>query len=364
MRISTKKELLLDGIQAVIGVVTSKNTLPILSNILIESDKNKVRFTATDLDIGMTTEKETDVIEDGSITAPAKRFIDIVKELPEGKVELYTKKNHMVIIESKGIIFKILGIPKDEFPTLPNIDNKKTLSLKQPDLKKMLEMTCFAMSNDETRYVLNGVCFIVAKELIKTVATDGRRLAIVSKKNETSFKEDEKVIIPTKTIQALVHALKEKGEVKITFSQNQIMFTVDELRIVSRLIEGEFPNYEQAIPKETKNKIKVSKDRLSAAIKRASLLTTPESQAIKLQVGKDSLIVSKITPEIGETQEDVEASYGGEGFLIGFNPTYLLDVLKAIGEQELAIELSGPDKPAVIRVDEEYIYIVLPMQIT
>jgi len=364
MRISINKEPLLAAIQSVIGVITTKNTLPILSNILIETSKTDVKLTATDLDIGMVVTTPADIVEEGSITIPAKRLIDIVKELPEKQVEVYTKKNNTVVIESEGILFKILGIPKDEFPKLPTLEKEEELVLKQCNLKRMIEMTSFAMSHDETRYVLNGICLVISKKFIRMVATDGRRLTIVTEQNETGFKEEKTAIIPTKTIQELTRSLEGDENVQIGFSKNQAMFQLGELFIISRLIEGEFPNYEQAIPKKSDNKVKVKKEELVAAVKRANLLTTPESQAIKLQLAKNKLVVSKTTPEIGEAREDLAAEYSGEDLLIGFNPAYLLDVLKCIKEEDVAIELTGPEKPAVIRIKDSYIYIVLPMQIT
>lgn len=363
MRIKTEKTTILQGLQDVIGVVSSKNTLPILSNVLIETDKGELRLTTTDLDIGMTTQIPTSVIEEGAITAPAKRLIDIIKELPDREIEVYTKKNNVVVIESGEIVFKILGVPRDEFPKLPTFADEEQLILKQAVFKKMLSMTNFAISHDETRYVLNGTCFIVTNELIRMVATDGRRLAIITQPNDTKLKTEKKIIIPSKTTQELIRSLKDDGEIKITFSKNQAMFQIGGLVMVSRLIEGEFPNYEQAIPKQIKNKLRIDQERLFSAIKRASLLTTPESQAIKLQLQKNRLTISKSTAEIGEVKEDMQAEYDGEEFLIGFNPGYLIDVLKNTEEKTVEIELAGPDKPGVMRVKEDYIYIVLPMQI-
>jgi len=364
MRISALKSDFLEDLNVVSSVITSKNTLPILSNLLIEARK-RVELIATDLDIGITIEKDVEILEEGAITAPAKRFVDILKELPEGKVEIYTKKNHMVIIEGEGVQFKILGIPKEEFPTLPKIEEKEEIIIKQKELKEMLLKTSFSMSQDETRYVLNGICFLINKEEDRMVATDGRRLSIATRKKTNKTQKNKKAIIPTKTIQILIQSLEEEGDVKIKLTQNQIMFILNKQKIISRLIEGEFPNYEQAIPKENKNKIIVDKSKLQASIKRANLLTTPESQAIKLQTSKNKLQITKTTPEIGETKEEVEAQYTGEDLLVGFNPQYLLDVLKAIDEEKVQIEVNGPDKPAVIRVNnEEYIYIVLPMQLT
>lgn len=363
MRIKTKKLDILQGLQNVIGVVSPKNTLPILSNILIETGKNNTRLTTTDLDIGITTTVPTNVIEEGAITTSAKRLIDIVKELPDKNIEIYTKKNNVVVIESGEIVFKLLGVPKDEFPKLPTLTDEEQLILKQAVFKNMLNMTCFAISHDETRYVLNGICFIVTKEFIRIVATDGRRLAIITQPNNTGFETEKKIIIPSKTTQELMRSLKDDGEIKITLSKNQAMFQINGLVIISRLIEGEFPNYEQAIPKQMKNKLRIDQEQLSSAVKRASLLTTPESQAIKLQLQKNRLTISKSTTEIGEIKEGLQAEYDGEEFLIGFNPNYLLDVLKNTDEKTVEIELTGPDKPGVMRFKEDYIYIVLPMQI-
>ncbi|NQT90602.1 MAG: DNA polymerase III subunit beta [Candidatus Omnitrophica bacterium] len=364
MRIKVEKEILLERIQAIAGVVNSKNTLPILSNILIEAGKDGLKCTTTNLDIGMTTTIPADVLEEGAITTPAKRLTDIIRELPDATIEISAKKNNMVVVESGGIVFKVLGVPKEEFPKLPQFTDKEEMVLEQSMFRKMLGMSSFAMSNDETRYVLNGICLIITKDKIRMVATDGRRLAIVNQKNDTKLKTEKKVIIPTKTVQELARSLQEEGEVSIVFSKNQIMFRANGLVVVSRLIEGEFPNYEQAIPKEIKTKLKIDAQKLCSAIKRANLLTTVESQAIKLQLSKNSLVVSKSTPEVGEVKEDIEAEYSGEEFVIGFNPTYLLDVLKNIDQQSLEIELTGPDKPGVIRGEEGYIYIVLPMQVT
>lgn len=364
MRIKVEKNDILQGLQNTMGAVSSKNTLPILSNILIETEKNNTRLTTTDLDIGITTTIPTNTIEEGAITTPAKRLVDIIRELPEKTIEIYTKKNNTIIIESGEVVFKVLGIPKEEFPKLPIFTDKEELVLEQLVLKKMLNMTCFAISHDETRYVLNGACFIVLKESIKMVTTDGRRLAIFSHPNHTEFKTEKKVIVPAKTTQELIHSLKDEGQVKITFSKNQIRFQVDGLVIISRLIEGEFPNYEQAIPKQGKNRLKIDHEQLLSAIKRANLLTTPESQAVKLQLQKNRLTITKATPEIGEVREDIQAEYEGEEFLIGFNPGYLLDVLKNTEEKMVEIELAGPDRPGAVRIKEDYIYIVLPMQIS
>lgn len=364
MRISIKRESLLCGIQAVIGAVTQKNALPILSNILLEAGSNDIKITATDLDIGITATIQAAVEEKGAVTVLAKRFGDIVKELPDSEIEITAKKNNTIVIKTETTVFKILTTPKDEFPQLPQPNTTEEVILDQKELKEMLLATTFAISKDETRYVLNGICCVVAKKNIRLVATDGRRLAIVNKKQETNTQEEKKYIIPAKTAQELLKNLNDTQQVKILFSKNQVTFYLNNLHIVSRLIEGEFPDYKQAIPKEAENRLVIERNRLIPAIKRAGLLTTPESQAIKLHLTKNRLIISKTTPEIGEAKEEIEVKYTGNELLIGFNPTYLLEVLRSIDQEVVEIELTGPEKPGVIRISDTYIYIVLPMQIS
>jgi len=364
MRISVKKEDLVFGIQAVIGAITQKNTLPILSNFLLETDNNNIKITATDLDIGITATIQAKVQEKGAVTVLAKRFADIIKELPNNEIEITAKKNNTIIIKADTTTFKILTTPKDEFPQLPKPNTIEEIIIKQEDLKQMLLATTYAMSRDETRYVLNGICCVIEKKHIKLIATDGRRLAIVKHKQETNTQAEKKYIIPTKTTQELLKNLNDTEEAKIQFSKNQVAFYLSNIHIVSRLVEGEFPDYKQAIPKEIEKKLTIERSKLIPAIKRAGLLTTPESQAIKLQLTKNKLVVSKTTPEIGETKEEIIVKYTGNDLLIGFNPTYLQEALKSIKQDTIEIELTGPEKPGVIRIDDTYIYIVLPMQIT
>ena len=365
MRITGNKALILEAVQSVIGAVGAKNTLPILSNILIEAKKQESQFSATDLDIGITyTTKDIQCIEEGSVTIPAKRTLDIIKELPNDTIEITAKKNNTVLLECKDISFKILGIPKDEFPTIPGLKNQEPYTITQQELRNLLTATSFAMSSDETRYILNGICLVVSKNTTKAVATDGRRLAIATIKNNTSFKKEEKAVIPSKAVGELIKTLKDEKTIDIFFSDKQIKFQTENTGILSRLIEGEFPNYEQAIPKEHETKLTINKEALQSAVKRASLLTTQESQAIKLQLSKNRLVISKSTPEVGETKEELPAEYAGPEMTTGFNPTYLQDVLKTIKQEKVSIEFTGTEKPAVIRQGSEYVYIVLPMQVT
>lgn len=365
MKFKTDKNQFLKTIQKVQNAISSKTTLPILSNMLLEARKNSIKITATDLDIGISSTMSAKPETEGGITLPAKKFIDIIKELPDSNnISISTKKNNVTTIECSKIVFKILGLPKDDFPQPPAFKNKETITLSQDFLKNMISMTAFAVSNDETRYILNGVLFIIDNKAIKVVATDGRRLAVVEKKLPAETIMEKRVIIPTKTIQELNRLLQEEGECKISFDENQVLFDLGDTVIISRLIEGEFPNYEQVIPKEIKEKVMVGRDDLMDAARRASILTNQDSMAIKLDVSKNRMAISKNTPYTGEVREELGISYKGKDLSVGFNPNYIIEVLKNIDEKEVGLELGGSDKPGVIRLGNEYVYVVLPMQIT
>jgi DNA polymerase-3 subunit beta len=256
-----------------------------------------------------------------------------------------------------------MGIPKDEFPKLPEFKDRDIIKLSQPVFNNMLNMTAFAMSKDETRYILNGVHMTIKKNLLRMVATDGRRLALIEKEVGLEKNIEKSIIIPTKTVQELMRNLCDEGDLFISFGENQIMFSLGDILIISRLIEGEFPNYEQVIPKEAKEKIVVDREKLLFATRRASLLATPDSQAIKLDVEKDKMVISKSSPDIGEAREEIPVNYSGSPLSVGFNPNYIMDVLKSLNEETVGFELQDPEKPGVIRTKEKYIYVVLPMQL-
>ncbi|MFA5255634.1 MAG: DNA polymerase III subunit beta [Candidatus Omnitrophota bacterium] len=363
MKFETMKEVLIKGIQEVQSAINPKTTLPILSNILIEVGQNNLSLTATDLDIGIVSTISVKTGSEGVITVPAKKFFDIIKELPDGEVSISVKKNNLVWIECTSCVFKIMGLPKDEFPQLPDFKDKDSITMQRARLKKMLSMTSFAISRDETRYVLNGVFFVIRPTYIRIVATDGRRLAMVEEKNQSPKTHEKKVIIPAKTITELLKLLGDEGEVKICFGNNQVLFDMGNTKVVSRLIEGEFPNYEQVIPKEAKDKISIARAKFLAATKRASLFTNPDSLAVKVELAKDKMVLSKNAPYIGEAREEIGVDYKGKDLAIGFNPDYLIDVLKNINDEMVPFEVVDAEKPGVIRIGSEYVYVVLPMQI-
>lgn len=366
MKVKVEKHDLLKATQSIQNIVTTKGALPILSNILIEAENNKIKLTATDLELGIYCSVPAEVYQSGALTVPAKKFSEMIKELPETAVIIATLKNNTMSINSEGVYFKLLGLPKEDFPKIPHLQEENSIELEQESLKNMLSMTIFATSHDEVRYILNGVLFSLKQRTLRLVATDGRRLAL-AEKQVTPHKEFVKeAIVPNKAVQELNRILGETGTVKIIFGDNQLMFKAAETVLVTRLIEGEFPNYEQVIPKEGQNKITVNTQRFLDGAKRAALLTNQDSQSIRIDLLKDKMIVSKSTPELGEAKDQIDINYKGKEMSLGFNPQYLAEALKNISQDEIDIELEAPDKAGVIRthLPEKYVYLVLPMQLS
>jgi len=362
MKIKLSKEHLLEGVQTVLNVVSTKSTLPILSNMLIETKADTLKLNTTDLDIGISCEIPVDIIEEGAITIPAKRFSDIIRELPSGDIVINTKKNNQIDIEGDQCRFKLTGLPKEEFPKFPEFKDKEMTQIEQPVLKEMLRLTSFAISHEESRYVLNGILMEIADDTIRLVATDGRRLAKSEKKLSIPVKKEISVIIPNKTVQEISRNLKDSGIVSFVQGTNQIFFDINGVLIASRIIEGEFPNYNQVIPKAVSPKIKIKTRDFLAAIRRANLLSTPDFQAIKFEVFTNKLVISKTTPDVGESREELAIEYGGKELMVGFNPQFLIDALKNIDQETIELELLGPDKAGVIRL-ADYLYLALPMRL-
>ena len=370
MKIHTTKDSLLKGIQIVQNAVSSKNTLPILSHILIDAKKNEIHLTATDLEIGISVKVEGEIIEEGAFTVPARKFSEIVKELPlNTAIHISLKKGQSIHIEAGKSYFKLMGLAREDFPQLPEVPQgsgrgSDCVKLPQKKLKNMIQLTSFAMSHDESRYVLNGILFSFKEKILKMVATDGRRLAIIQKEiaDMGSLKKD--LIIPMKTIQELNRNLGEEGDVFFYFKNNQLLINLGQIYITSRLIEGEYPNYEQVIPKKIKEELNLNTQDFLQATRRASILTSQDSQSVKINIIKDRMIITKSTPDLGEAREELEVDYKGGEFVIGFNPGFLIDVLKNVEEENVQFSFIDPEKPAVIKSGDDYTYIVLPMQVT
>ncbi len=365
MEFSIKKNVLLSGIQTVQNAITQKSSFPILANVLIEVTASDLSLTATDLDMGISTKIPVIAGNPGALTIPAKKFFDIIKALPENStVSLVAKKNNSIVIKAGKAQFKIIGLPKEDFPQPPFFEEKDLIEIPQETLKEMLTLTDFAISKDDSRHVLTGILMEVNGGNISIVSTDGRRMAAIKKELTKRTLVDRKVIVSIKTVQEVKRILNDIGDIKIQFSDNQIMFSIENTFIISRLIEGEFPDYNKVIPERSGKVIAVKREAFLNAARRVSILTDQESQAVKINIQKKKMTISKNTPYLGEAKEEVEIEFnGGDDMEIGFNPGYLIDVLKNMEEDRIDFEVNGFNKPGVLRKGEEYVYVVLPMQL-
>lgn len=379
MKIVCSKGELLQGVQTVQTAVSTKSTLPILSNFLLDVEKTAIKLTATDLEVGIHTLINGQIIKAGNITIPARKFAEIIRELPEEKVEIQSDDSSQITITCGKSHFLVNGLPKEDYPLLPEFQEEKAFQIDKITLEKMFKRTTFAASTDETRYVLNGVFFLVAKEKTTMVATDGRRLAYISAKSSTlsdseasaknklSSPVKSQVIIPTKAVNQLIRLLSETKEevVKVSIAENQVGFKIKDTVLISRLIEGNFPNYEQVVPKAHKVQLKLKTKEFLQVTKRISLLVSEKAGSVKYNLERGTMKVSSVSPGLGSAEEEITTEYNGESLEIAFNPAYVLDALKAVDAEEVYFELTAPLNPTVIRPvgEEESFCVLMPMRI-
>src|ERR671922_1983584 len=289
MKFSVTKDKLLEGLQQVQNVVSTRTTLPILSNVLLQATDGEVHLTTTDLDVGVRGSFEAQVEKEGATTLPARRLFNIIRELPSSEISVEVDGKNAASIRSGQSFFKILGLPEEEFPPLPKFENAKVVTMRQKDLRDGLRKTAYAISTDETRYVLNGVLFSFKENKLTLVATDGRRLAMVDIELEFPRSQEADIIVPTKAVTELQRLLTDNGEVKVSMGSGQIAFDLNKTLLVSKLIEGNYPNYRQVIPAETKERVTLMREEFLHALRRAEIMTSEKSNSVKLNFGKNKL---------------------------------------------------------------------------
>ena len=368
MKITIAKDQIIAGLQAVQNVVSTRTTLPILSNVLLKADKGRVEFTATDLDVTVACSVEAKVEKSGSTTVPVKKLFGIVREL-NGEIEIETDEKNVTSIRSGGSFFKIHGLAADEFPPLPKFKDDKKVALPQETVRAMLKKTSFAVSTDESRYVLNGIYISLKDGKMTLVATDGRRLALVDEEVELAENATGEFIVPAKAINELNRLLQSTGEVELKFGENQASFALKDdkgfsVLLITKLIEGNYPNYRQVIPGEAKERIPLNREELLAALRRAEIMTSEKANSVKMTFGKNSLAITANSPEVGEARESLAVNYKGKEIAIAFNPRYLIDPLGALTEDEVFIELIDELSPGVVKINGPFLYVVMPMRLT
>src|ERR1700722_1820766 len=369
MNLSITKDQIIAGLQAVQNVVSNRTTLPILSNVLMRAENGKLEFTATDLDVTVACSVEAKIGKPGATTVPVKKLFGIVRELNGGEIEIETDEKNVTSIRSGSSYFKIHGLAAEEFPPLPKFKDDKKVGLQQETVRAMLKKTSFAVSTDESRYVLNGIFVSLKDGKMTLVATDGRRLALVDEEVEISEKSVGEFIVPAKAINELNRLLQDKGEVELKFGENQASFALKDdkgfsVLLITKLIEGNYPNYRQVIPGEAKERIPINREELLQALRRAEIMTSEKANSVKMTFGKNQLAITANSPEVGEARETLAVNYKGKEMAIAFNPRYLIDALSALSEDEVFFELIDELSPGVLKINGPFLYVVMPMRLS
>ena len=358
------------------SIVERKTTMPILANVLLSAEENgNLRLSATDLEITAVVEVPAEVTASGSTTVSAKVFHEVVRELPDNQVKLELSEGERIQVSSGSSKFSIVGVHAEEFPSLPGISIDPQVAIKGQQLLEMIQKTVYAVSHDETRFNLNGVCFEASEEkgkggesLLRMVATDGHRLSLIQRPVE-GIDFDGSPIVPTKGLIEVRKLLDEVQDQEVRVSISDGFFVVDtgKAKVSMRLIDGEFPDYNQVLPKKDGVAIALPVESFAKALKRASLMVTDKGKCIKLDFSTGKLRLSSSSPELGESTEELDLDYKGEHLSIGFNAKYLLDFTASISEEaNLVMNLSGELGPAKLfqEQDESYFGIVMPMRLS
>ena len=369
MKFTITKEQMLTGLQAVQNIVGNRTTLPILSNVLLRAEGKRLDLTASDLDVTIACNVEANVSVEGACTLPVKKLFGICRELNGQEIELEVDERNVGTLRAGPSFYKLHGLSSEEFPPQPKFADKKQVVIPQEKLRAMLRKTSFAISSDETRYVLNGIFFVLKEHKFTMVATDGRRLALVDEEVDIAEASQGEFIVPTKAINELGRLLQTTGQAELRFSENQVAFHLGDdkgssILLISKMVDGTYPNYRQVIPPESKERITLIREEFLHALRRAELMTSEKSNSVKLAFSENNLAITANTPELGEARESVAINYKGHEFAIAFNPGYLMDPLKALECEEIFLEVTDELSPGVVKINEPFLYVIMPMRMS
>lgn len=375
MKVRIGRDELLTGLQRVQGVVEKRNTMPILSNILLEAKQEGAEIVATDLELGMRGLYKATVLKPGGITVSARKLYEIIKELPTGDIELISGDNNWTTIQAGKSQFKIVGLPSADYPALPTIDREGLIPLAGAGLLELIRKTLFAAGDNDARYILNGLLVTLIttdkKMMLRLVGTDGHRLAVaeqdVGKATSKGAPQEIKAIIPKKAAHEMQRLLEEGGDAEplIGFTKNLMIFRKSGLLLTSRLMEGNYPNYQQVIPKESQKKISVNRVEFEGALRRVSVLSRDKANAVKVSFTAGRMTLFSSNPDYGEATEELAARYEGEALNTGFNARYLLDVFGVMDGETISLQMDNPLSPCLIQEPESpgFKCVVMPIKI-
>src|ERR1700694_5517947 len=370
MEFSVKKFDLLAELNLTQGVVERKTTIPILSHLLCEAKGSRLTLTATDLELSIRTECEAKIKKEGAGTIPAKKLLELVRLLPEGENKVKLLENHWVEIVSDKKKYKLVGMAKENFPALPVMPHT-LVKIPAAIIENLIRKTKFAISMEESRYTLNGGLLILKPDTLAMVATDGHRLALAETDHKLAGLNGEvKVLIPKKAmdeVEKLSSAAGSDAQIDFAKDESHLFFQVGHRLLISRILTGQFPNYEAVLPRDNNKSVVIERAELSDAVRRVSQLADQRSHAVKLAVSKEGIEISASSPEYGEAKETIEKEFKGDPIAIGFNSSYMLDFLSAAADGPISIELKDEQSAGQMRplADESYRYryIIMPMRI-
>ena len=364
MKIKVNKEAIIDCLQKVQSVINPRNALPVLSNVLFKAENGKLELTATDMNLTVRATMEAEVLEAGTTTLPAKRIFGVFRELSVDEAEMAVNDQNIAFIHSGSSDFRIHGISEADYPSLPEMTDAKTYSFDQAAFRNMLRLTSYAASTDANRPLLNGVLLSFKAGKLSVVATDSRRLALVEHEVEFPADAGMDLIVPLKTVDELVRTLGDSGPLKILANAKQIAFEFDGILVVSKLVEGAYPNFRQVIPQANGDPVPLERETLLTAVRRTSQLVSDGVSGVKLTFTKNRLEILATAPEIGEARETMDVKYNGPDIGISFNPAFVMDPLKSLTTDEVFLDLVDDTSPGVMRSTISFVYVLVPIRVS
>jgi len=367
MEIAVNRNDLVRELQLVQGIVERKNSVPILSNVLIEAKEERLSIAATDLDVSLASSCPARVASEGAITLAARKLYEIARALPEGDVQLKALPDAWATIEAQRVNFKMAGLPREDFPALPEGPASSGLKLPADVLSEIIARTSFAITAEDARYYLAGALLVLEGEGAAMVATDSHRLSYAQRGTPLAVSEPQRVLVPRKAVAQLAQLLEGEEEALFQQIENHLIFKVGPRTLASKVIEGQFPAYEKVIAIKGDKRVEIERESLATAVRRVSLLSTERSRAVRVSLESGKLDLSSSSPELGEARESLSVDYEGDAVAIGFNAQYLLDFLAAAASPTVVIELKDHESQGMLRPRGEGIadhrYVVMPMRL-
>ncbi len=365
MKFTAAREVLLKPLQAVIGVVERRQTMPILSNVLMIARDGQLSITATDLEVELVAQAEVDAETGGEITVSGRKLLDICKALPEGSDIDISLSGEKLAVRAGRSKFNLATLPAAEFPVVEDIKAGQTISVSQDALGRLIEKTHFSMAQQDVRYYLNGMLLETGGQHLRAVATDGHRLALCQVELDGADLEEQQVIVPRKGVLELQRLMTGDGDLNIELGANHIRIQLDGIRFTSKLIDGRFPEYDRVIPKESSNELKANRSEFRGALQRTAILSNEKYRGIRLVIRDSGVLLQAHNPEQEEAEEELEVEYSGEDIEIGFNVNYLLDALGAVEGDDVTLSVQDSNSSCLIRQpgNEDSTFVVMPMRL-